>query len=289
MRSPVRPAWIAAAGLAALLLLGCVGPQSRVDVAAEQRAANDPAAMSRIADVATHAGDPQAASIFYSRAAHLDPSNVETQIRYAQALTQQGRLEDAVGVLTQANADAAGPPRVAATLGKLLLVMHRTGPAISVFRVALAQHGDDPALLVGLGVALDTSEDPQGAQVLYHRALVFDPHSVAARNDLALSLALSGHAADAAEQFRALHVELVEAGATQAEFATVSGNMALAYGLEGDLRGAAKAAAPALTPADLANNMRFYGVLAPEAAGSGTPDSSGFAAPAAGPTPLPPA
>ena len=254
---------LAVSGLVAIVLCGCVGPPSRVDTAAEQRAANNPAALTRIADIAAQAGDVQAADAFYKRAVTLDPANADSQIKYAQTLTAQGHIEEAIEQLTQAHAASPENPRVAATLGKLLVLSHRAGPATSVFRSALNTHPNNLPLLVGLGVALDAGQNPAAAQDVYRRVLAIEPHSTAARNDLALSLALSGHSAEALEQFRVLHTEMSEIGAPQSALATVSGNLALTYGLQGDLRDAAQTAATSLTPADLADNMRFYSALAP--------------------------
>ncbi len=262
---PLRARSVAASGLVAVALCGCVGPPNRIDTASEQRAANNPAALTRIADAAAQAGDVQAADAFYKRAVALDPANVDSQIKYAQVLTAQGHTEDAINQLTLARVASPENPRLAATLGKLLVLAHRAGPATSVFRGALNTHPNDLSLLVGLGVALDASQSPAAAQDVYRRVLAIEPHSTAARNDLALSLALSGHSAEALEQFRRLRAEMSEAGASQSALATVSGNLALTYGLQGDMRSATQAAATSLTPADLADNMRFYSALAPAA------------------------
>ncbi len=254
---------VTALALAAAALCGCVGPQSRIDVAAEQRAATDPAALARIADTAAQAGDAQAAGVFYRRAVTLDPGNIDIQLRYARALTAQGHADDAIEQLARVQAAAPENPRVAATLGKLLVLAHRAGPATAVFRAALRSHPNDASLLVGLGVALDADQNPAAAQETYRRVLAAEPHSTAARNDLALSLALSGHPTEALEQFRLLRADLSASGAPQSALATVAGNLALTYGLQGDMHNAAQTAAASLTPADVADNLRFYSALAP--------------------------
>lgn len=285
---PLQVRSIAASGLVAMALCGCVGPPNRIDTAAEQRAANDPAALTRIADAAAQSGEAQTADAFYKRAITLDPANVDSQIKYARTLTAQGRAEEAVEQLTRARAASPQNPRLAATLGKLLVLVHRAGPATSVFRDALNTHPNDLALLVGLGVALDADQNPAAAQDLYRRVLAVEPHSTAARNDLALSLALSGHPAEALEQFRRLRAEMSQAGASQSALATVSGNLALTYGLEGDMRDAAQTAATSLTPSDLADNMRFYSALAPAAPAPGAGNELP-PAPAVSPASPPPA
>ena len=281
---PFQARSIATSGLMAMVLCSCVGPPSRIDTAAEQRAANDPAALTRVADAAAQAGDVQAAGAFYKRAVTLDPANINSQIKYAQVLTAQGHTEDAIEQLTQARVVSPENPRLAATLGKLLVLAHRAGPATSVFRSALNTHPNDLPLLVGLGVALDANQNPAAAQDVYRRVLAVEPHSMAARNNLALSLALSGHPTEALAQFRVLRAEMAEAGAPQSALATVSGNLALTYGLQGDMRDALQTAAMSLTPADLADNMRFYSALAPVAPTPGVGTGSELpAAPAISP------
>ena len=266
MQTPLLQARsIAVSGLVAMVVCGCVGPPSRIDTVAEQRAANDPAALTRIADAAAQTGDVQTADTFYRRAVALDPTNVDSQIKYAQILTAQGRIEQAIKQMTEARIALPEDARLAAVQGKLLVLAHHAGPATSVFRSALNTHPNDLVLLVGLGVALDADQSPAAAQDVYRRVLAVEPHSTAARNDLALSLALSGHPAEALDQFRTLRAEMSEAGAPQSALATVSGNLALTYGLQGDMRDAAQSVATSLTPGDLANNMRFYSVLAPTA------------------------
>ena len=284
---------IVVSGLVALALCGCVGPPSRIDTAAEQRAANNPAALIRIADAAAQSGDMQTADTFFKRAVALDPANVDSQIKYAQALAMRGRTEEAIEQLTQARTASPENSRLAATLGKLLILAHRAGPATLVFRNALTTHPNDLALLVGLGVALDAGQNPAAAQDVYRRVLAVAPHSTAARNNLALSLALSGHPAEALEQFRTLRAEMSEVGASQSALATVSGNLALTYGLQGDMPNAAQAIATSVTPADLAANIRFYSALAPvgpaAAAGAGSElPPAPAASPASPPAPDPP-
>ena len=281
---PLQIRSVAMSGLVAMALCGCVGPPNRIDTAAQQRAASDPAALIRIADTAAQAGDVQTADAFYKRAVALDPGKVDSRIKYAQVLIAQGHTEDAIEQLTQARAASPENPRLAAALGKLLVLVHRAAPAISVFRSALNTHPSDLPLLVGLGVALDANQNPAAAQDVYRRVIAIEPYSTAARNDLALSLTLSGHPAEALEQFRILRTEMSEAGTSQSALATVSGNLALTYSIQGDMRSAAQAVATSLTPADLAANMRFYSALAPAAPPAGAEAGSELpAAPAVSP------
>lgn len=243
-------------------LAACVSDPGRIDEAAERRAANDPQAMSRIAETAMQSGDLEAAKSFYGRAAKLAPADPETQIRYAQALAALNNVDEAVAVLRQAQAHAPNDALLSLTLGRLLVSARQANVATGVFRRGLVAHPRDTALLVGLGVALDLAGDQAGAQAVYARALALDPGNAVARNDLALSLALSNQPTEAVRRLSALRDELVRKGAEPAQIATVDGNLALAYSLSGDVQRAVKVGGAALKPADLAHNTRFYSALA---------------------------
>lgn len=274
-----------------LPLAACVSEPGRVDEAAEQRAANNPQALARIAEAAVQAGDVQSATTFLDRAAKLAPTDPQLQIRYAHLLAGAGQAEEGVRVLRQAQARAPDDPAVSLALGKLLVSRHQADVAAGVFQRGLASHPADTALLVALGVALDLAHNQADAQAAYRSALAVNPNYVAARNDLALSLALSGATATAIQQLNSLRADLVGRGAEPNQIATVDGNLALAYGMAGDLKRAMQAGGAALKPADLAQNARIYSALAgasPDgsgvgttgAPGSGAKDVSGLPAPA---------
>ncbi len=274
--------------LCVIPLAACVSQPSRVDQEAEQRAANDPQALARIAEAAVQAGDVQSATAFLGRAARLAPADAQLQIRYARTLAEAGQLDEALRVLRQAQSRAPDDAAVSMVLGRHLVSMHKADVAAGVFRRGLAAHPSDTALLVALGVALDLGRDQQGAQAAYRSALAIKPDLVAARNDIALSLALSGRTAEAIQQLSDLRADLVGRGAEPNQVATVDGNLALAYGMAGNVQRAMKTEGTALKPADAAQNARIYSALAGSpllgvsagAPGSGAKDVSGLTAPA---------
>ncbi len=244
------------------------------------RAANDPAALLRIADAAASSGDEATAASFYGRATALQPGDADVALGYARALASQGRIADAVLALQAAlpHASRDGTRRLAAALGRLLILSHRPTEAVATFRQALADVPNTPALLIGLGVALDASRDHAAAQDAYRRALAVEPESVAAGNDLALSTALQGDTNTALTSLRRMRDRVAETGGQASDLATIDGNLALVYALRGNLKRAREAGAGAVPDSrDLAGNMRFYSELAAYPPGSGAVDSSGLA------------
>jgi Flp pilus assembly protein TadD len=281
---PCRSLLVTAPILAALALAGCVSPPSRIDAAAEQRAASNPRAMLHIADAAASSGDVTTASSFYQRAVALSPGNADAVLGYARSLVAQNRTPEAIMAIEDAlpHADRTDGLRLRRSLGELLVLAHRPSEAVAIFCDALRTTPDAPELLIGLGVALDTTHDFPAAQSAFRRALAIEPNSIAARNDLALSMALQGQTRDALSSLKSLRDQVAEAGGKSSDLATIDGNLALVYAMVGDLHHAGEAGAGATaSPDELANNMRFYSALDPAAPVSGALDRSGL--PAAAP------
>lgn len=283
-----------AAGLAlslTFLVGGCVSPPERIDRTAETHAANDPASLLRIGDAAASSGDMTTATSFYRRAAELQPGNADAALSYARSLASSGHADDAIAALQTAQTQAQAQPqtggndrlRVAAALGKLLVLAHRPTEAVAVFREALADGPSTPGLLIGLGVALDASRDFPAAQAAYRQALSLRPDSIAARNNLALSTALQGDTAQALASLHRLRDHVAETGGQASDLATIDGNLALVYAMRGNMQQAREASAGTVPDRhDQAENMKFYATLAQGAPVSGAAESSGLtpAAPA---------
>lgn len=273
---------------ALLMLAACANGDETVDAAQQLRVARDPAAMMRIAGAAERAGDPASATAFYQRAVDLQPGSAAARLGVAQSLAVQGRTDEALDMLRSAHADLPGNPLVTATLGRLLVVAHRRQDALTVFQDGLRAAPRSASLLIGQGVALDAIGQHPAAQDSYRTALSVTPNSIPAQNNLALSLALSGHVDQAATMLESLHLM-----ADPADRATVDGNLALAYGLQGDSGNAAALARQAMPEQEVDGNLAFYAALrgqwAAGPAGTVGPPAAGGPASAGVKAVLPPA
>ncbi len=284
--------------LTAWLIAGCVserdGPTAR-----EQRAADDPGAMLRIGQAAERNGDLPGAADFYSRALALNPEAGDAAVGLARSRAGLGQLNEALEALRAAHARSLSDHRLTALLGRLEIQARQPARALATFQDGLRQAPEDIELLTGQGVALDGLGRHAEAQAAYRQALARDPASIAVRNNLALSLALSGRPAEAAGLLRDLASDVTARGSS-AQVATVQGNLALAHGLSGDEGRARRALGASLSEADLADNLRAYvelrdGLLAggqgggPGAApASAAPAALGATGPAAGVPPATP-
>lgn len=264
-----------------LLLAGCVAPPARVNQAAEMRAANDPASLTRIGDAAAASGDEATAISFYRRATELQPGDADAAIDYARTLAAQGKNAEAIEALQASlpHADATGAARLSTMLGKLLILAHRPAEAVSAFRMGLARTPNVASLLISLGVALDATRDFPAAQDAYRRAIAIEPRSIAARNDLGLSIALQGDTAQAVAALTSLRDQVARTDGKTSDLAMIDGNLALVYAMQGNIDQAGTIGAGATSNAgDLAGNMLFYSALAPGAPVSGALDSKGLTA-----------
>ena len=244
------------------LLTACTGDLGIAETQREQRVANDPAAMTRIARAAEVAGDPASAEAFYQRAADLRPADGVVSISLARSLVEQGRNDAALDVLRNEHVRLPGNILVAATLGRLLVAVRRPRDALAAFEDGLHDDPQSVSLLIGRGVALDALGQHPAAQASYRVALAIAPQDVAARNNLALSLVLSGHADQAVEILRALR-----RASDPADAATVNGNLALAADAQARLDAASTVAPPT------ASDMLFPAL--PDQGGTATADGAG--------------
>jgi Flp pilus assembly protein TadD len=264
-----------------LLLTGCVSNvlSNRAAIARERQAAQDPRAMVHIGDAARDQGDLKTAVSFYGRAAALRPQDPAYVTPYAETLAATGELGQAMAVIRQARtgADAQSDLRFIVLQARLLTSSQRPLDAIAILTPAIARHPDSATLQIGLGIALDNTRDFTHAQAAYQRALALDPSSLAAENNLELSIALGGNPQEALTGLDRLRNKAVGRGASDATLATIDGNLAIVYALLGDLPNARRVGMGAVANTrELRDNDRFYSLLAPT--DSGAPDRSGLSA-----------
>jgi Flp pilus assembly protein TadD len=175
---------------------------------------------------ATHQSGDLAASIQLYRTLVGNGSVApEVVVEFGDVLVESGSPDEAIDVYSQI--DARSPARSGALLGMTRAYLNLEDPvkALNYADEVLAPR--DARILIDKGVALDSLGRHAEAQALYRRVLSVTPRHVAARNDLALSLALTGQYDEAI----ALIGPLVRSStATPRE----RENLAIIYGLMGD-------------------------------------------------------
>lgn len=131
--------------------------------------------------------------------------------------------------------------------------------AVKTFSEVLAQDASRWRTVNALGVALALTGRSKEAMDYYNSALQLSDNNPAVLNNMALTLAFSGQTHEAIaplqQAYNALPKEAVERK-------QVALNLALVYGLNGQMTDAERMAKPYLSEAALYNNMGVYAMLA---------------------------
>ena len=244
------PSLLPLAAVAAALIAGAAqaGPvPSRAAVAkAAALAANEQLELAR---ALVQAGQDGAALDAYSRALTAGVRDPAARLEYARVLERNGQWADAARAWLDIDGERDA---YEARLGAMRCAIRLNQPAVALQQAeaALRRRPRETAALVGRGVALDGLGRHAEAQASYRAALARDPGDLPARNNLALSLALSGQYDEAAQRLGDL---AASADATP----QVRQNLALVYGLKGDRAAATRVGAEDLPPQVAAANAEF--------------------------------
>lgn len=136
-------------------------------------------------------------------------------------------------------------------LGRAFLIEKQPAEGVHYLELALKRGADFATVWNDMGVALDELGRHGDAQLYYRRGLAKYPSDHALRNNLALSLAMSGNDGEAENIMQVLADEPDATARTRA-------NLALVLGLAGDDDGAREASHADLDNAALDNNSRYY-------------------------------
>lgn len=182
--------------------------------------------LGRLSTVSERYGDFDSALASAEALVERDPRNLEAKMRLGALMIRGGDLDRAEALYMQAETDHRGSSAPAVGRAQVLLARHDYAGALAAFDRAIARGADGPAALIGSGIALDGLGRHADAQDRYRRILSREPLNAAARNNLGLSLALSG---DFSESLAVLEPLAREASALPRH----RQNLALAYALAG--------------------------------------------------------
>ena len=194
----------------------------------------------------------------YKTLAAARPDDTAIAREYGDALSDAGYLDDAIGIYSKINTQSKDG--VAALLGleRAYLRLGDSNKALVYADQAVALAPQGAGALIGRGVALDTLGRHGEAQSCYRTVLATASRNVVARNDLALSLALTG---DFSQAIAIMTPIARSAGATPRE----RQNLALIYGLQGNRNAAEAFSRMDLDAADTDANLRFFDMVRPPA------------------------
>lgn len=232
-------------------LAGCAGTPPTAGQIAEENHGSRVAQIMRVAETTRNGGDLVSAAGLYRRAHDLAPDQGAPLVGLADTLAMLGALPDAAQAYALAIEREPANPELRYGYGRTLMALNRPRDAAEQFRAAITADPNDGRAFNGLGVALDQVGDHDAARQAYIDGLKIAPDHFGLKNNLAFSMLLAGNFADAVPRFE----EVV--GHPQAT-ARNRQNLALAYGLAGDMAKAAATAAQDLGEAEVKNNLAAY-------------------------------
>lgn len=251
---------LAVAGCA-LALAGCAANSAKkpdmapVVAGAEGNAASGYTTLMRLAGSARASGDPVASINIYQQAIAIDSGRPDAHLELADTLIELGEYDEAAQRFQKVLGDDADNAAAHRGYGRALLGLSRPEVAITHYQAALESDPNDVQAYNGLGVALDLAGRHDEAEATYRKGLEVAPDSILLRNNLGLSLALAGRADEA---IQVLTVVVNEPGAK----ARNRQNLALAYGISGDLVSAERISRLDLDEESVQNNLAYFATLA---------------------------
>ena len=172
--------------------------------------------------------------------AGTNTTNLEDQIRAAQALRAKGDIAGAVRAFAQLVLIAPDDGRVVGEYGKSLVQQGRPADAVAFLKRATQLSQNDATVYSALGVAYDQLDDRKNAAAAYDRALVLHPGDPNVLNNYAVSRMLAG-------DFNGAQKLLTQAQATGTANPKIASNLQLLAQMRA--QAAAKPAAPSTAAA----------------------------------------
>lgn len=208
----------------------------------------------RLARAARAAGDYASAVNLYRTVLETRPDDSRLRVELGQTHLEIGDVDGAIAAFERVGPDA--PARLDAVIGlaHARFGLHQPEKAMAYLDQAARIAPDDPRVTLGRGVALDLMKRHGEAQALYRAVLDADPQHVGARNNLALSLALTGQYKESVD----IMTRLVRSSRATPR---IRQNLALIYGLRGDVQQAAAMSRMDLNESDTAANLRLFSLL----------------------------
>jgi Flp pilus assembly protein TadD len=243
---------LGAAGLAALLA-GCATGAPDPEPADGVQAQASLEQGLRLARASHQGGNPTAAARLYRRFAEQHPDDPRPYLGLGRALLAARATHEAIAAFERVrDTELAAPAETG--LGRAYLQLRRPDRALEYLDRAIARDARDVTALNARGVALDMLGRGPAAQASYDAAIAAAPGFVDARVNRALSRALDGDTQAALEALRGV-VGRDDSGARARQ------NLALVYGLAGNVQAAQRIGLQDLDADAVAENLRFYAML----------------------------
>ena len=173
-------------------------------------------------------GDVESAIGFYKKAMEKSDGNVDGHLALSRVYIDQGKYVQAEEVRQKAKAVQPNNAEVNLRLGKIAIRRQEPKQAMMFFEDGLKELPGNVDLLNGKGVALDMTARHEEAQLQYRQALAGAKTQYPfVDNNLAMSYIMTGKYDEA--------IDVLQGIADVATSPVMRQNLALAYGLKGDM------------------------------------------------------
>jgi Flp pilus assembly protein TadD len=241
--------------IAGLALASCANVTG-ASVTQRADAARDQGSQSlvRLGDAARQTNDLAGAVKLYRNALIESPDQVDVLLVLGGTLFQGGDHAEAIESYNKVLTLAPQRPDAHLGLGRVYLAEYKPNQARVEFTAALQADPRNVQAFNDQGVALDMLGQHFDAQQSYMKGLAFAPDNTALRNNLGLSLAISGNYDQAV-------VELSNLSLEPGSIPRNRENLALALGLKGDTQGAAKLLRADLDEQTVSGDLQYFAAV----------------------------
>lgn len=165
-------------------------------------------------------------------------TNIDSEVKKAQALRAQGDYDGASHILSQLMLMTPDDPRVVGEYGKVLAQRGKSQDAVAFLQRAIELQPNDWTLYSALGVGYDQLDNRPAAKTAYEHALALKPNEPVVLNNYAVSRALAGDY-DGAQRM------LVQAEVNGASYSKIGNNLQMVADLRSSKTAPVATAAPA--------------------------------------------
>lgn len=235
--------------LVALFLISCASPQNDASNI-ENLSEDSQNQLLRVAESMKKAGDFGTAIKFYNDIVYLDPQNPQANIGLAQCLVEVKKYSEASEILNRFLLEQPHNTQARIELGKVYIAGHNPKMALQEFTRIPLDDQQSTSAQNGIGVCNDFLGQHQKAQNSYNKALEKTPNHHGILSNLGLSYILDGKYEKGIEILEPL-AKRFQATPRDRQ------NLALAYGLSGNISKAAQIFRLDLDDKDVRTNIAY--------------------------------
>ena len=203
----------------------------------------------RLAENMKQRGDYGSAIRLYRQSLLVAPDVQETQTGLAEALFLDQQFKESRSLVERLLVKSPQDQQALNLLGRISIAQHDPETCLKAYQTLVeASSAQDGLAMNGLAVCYDLAHKHRKAQDFYLKAMQLDPDSPFIKANYGLSLALTGKTKEAIKILSTLPYQ-------KQDNIQSRHNLAVSYGLSGDLKKAEELFSKDLKPEDLKRNM----------------------------------